>query len=323
MFIRQLLATALLGASLLAAPVVAQTYPAKPIRLVVPYATGGVTDVISRAIANKMSENLKQTIVVENRTGAGGNIGTEFVSKATPDGYTLGIGTNGPLAANKTLYAKLPYDPEKDFTPITVLFTVPYALVVHPSLGVDTVAGLIALLQANPGKYSFAHGGVGTAAHFAGQRFVSMARVQAAGIGYKGENPAVSDMLGGHVPIGVASFSSLMPHIKSGALKAVAVTSRQRSTLLPSTPTLAESGLPGYEVEPWFGLVGPAGISADVVQRLHAAALASLRSPEVANAVSGIGGSVVGNSPVDFGAFIRTEIPRWGAMVKEAGVKPE
>lgn len=323
MFIRQLLATALLGASLLASPVVAQTYPAKPIRLVVPYATGGVTDVISRAIANKMSENLKQTIVVENRTGAGGNIGTELVSKATPDGYTLGIGTNGPLAANKTLYAKLPYDPEKDFTPITVLFTVPYALVVHPSLNVDNVAGLIALLQANPGKYSFAHGGVGTAAHFAGQRFVSMAKVQAAGIGYKGESPAVNDMLGGHVPIGVASFSSLMPHIKSGALKAVAVTSSRRSTLLPSTPTLAEAGLAGYEVEPWFGLVGPAGMSVDVVQRLHAAALASLRSPEVANAVSGIGGSVVGNSPVDFGAFIRTEIPRWGAMVKEAGVKPE
>jgi len=304
-------------------PVLAQAYPAKPIRLIIPYAPGGVTDVISRAIANKMGEHLKQTIVVENRTGAGGNIGTDLVAKAAPDGYTLGIGTNGPLAANKTLYAKLAYEPEKDFTPVTLLFTVPYAIVVHPTLGVDNVAGLIALLQTNPGKYSFAHGGVGTAAHFAGQRFVSMANVQAAGVGYKGEAPAVADVLGGHVPIGVASFSSLLPHVKSGRLRALAVTSKQRSALVPNVPTVAESGLTGYEIEPWFGLVGPAGIPVEIVQKIHAAAIASLKSPEVASAVAGIGGSVVGNAPTDFGAFIRTEGPRWGALVKEAGVKAD
>lgn len=301
----------------------AQGYPDRPIRLVVPYAAGGVTDVISRAVAKQMSGHLKQPVVVENRTGAGGNIGTEMVARAAPDGYTIGIGTNGPLAANKTIYAKLGYDPEKDFAPVTLLFSVPYVLAVHPSVGVNDVGGLIALLKANPGKYSYAHGGVGTAAHFAGQRFVSMAGVKAGNIGYKGEAPAVNDVLGGHVPFGVASFSSLGPHLKSGALRGVAVTSSERTALLPDVPTLAEAGLTGYEIEPWFGLVAPAGVSPEVVRKLHAAAVAALKSPEVGTAVGGIGGRVIGNSPAQFSAFIRSEIPRWALLVREAGVKAD
>jgi tripartite-type tricarboxylate transporter receptor subunit TctC len=314
----------LLAAALLASSAFAQgAYPNKPIRLVVPYAPGGVTDVVSRTIAKQMGEHLKQTILVENKTGAGGNIGTEAVAKAAPDGYTVGIGTNGPLAANKSLFTKMPFDAEKDFVPVTLLFTVPYVVFVHPSLGVSDVNGLVNVLKANPGKYSVAHGGVGTAAHFAGQRFVSMAKVEAGQIGYKGESPAVNDVLGGHVPIGVASFGSVMPHLKAGTLRAVAVTSAKRSALLANVPTLDESGLKGYEIEPWFGLVGPAGMPADVVAKLHEAALAALKSPEVMNAVGGIGGATVGNTPAQFTEFIRKEGPRWAQLVKESGVKAE
>lgn len=301
----------------------AQEFPSKPVRMIVPYAAGGVTDVISRSVAKQMGEYLKQPIVVENRTGAGGNIGTDLIAKAAPDGYTVGIVTNGPMAANKTLYSKLPYDPEKDFSPITLLFTVPYMVVVHPSLGVKNIEELIRLLKANPGKYSYAHGGVGTAQHFAGEQFASSAEVKISSIGYKGEAPAVSDVLGGHVPIGIASYASVGHHIKSGDLRAVAVTTSQRSELLPNVPTLAESGLPGYEVYPWFGLAGPAGLPPAISKRLHEAAVASLKSPEVRKAVSDIGGATGGNASQDFARFISSEIPRWGAMVKQSGAKAE
>lgn len=301
----------------------AQEFPSKPVRMIVPYAAGGVTDVISRSVAKQMGEHLKQPVVVENRTGAGGNIGTDLIAKAAPDGYTVGIVTNGPMAANKTLYAKLPYDPEKDFSPITLLFTVPYMVVVHPSLGVKNIEELIRLLKANPGKYSYAHGGVGTAQHFAGEQFASTAQVKLSSVGYKGEAPAVSDVLGGHVPIGIASYASVGHHLKSGDLRAVAVTTSQRSELLPDVPTLAESGLPGYEVYPWFGLAGPAGLPPAILKRLHEAAVASLKSPEVRKALGDIGGATGGNAPQDLARFISSEIPRWGAMVKQSGAKAE
>ncbi len=299
----------------------AQDYPHKPIRLIVPYAAGGVTDVISRAIARQMSEQLKQVVVVDNRTGAGGNIGTDMIAKAAPDGYTIGIVTNGPMAANKTLYSHLPYNPETDFTPITLLFTVPYMVFVHPSLGVNNVQELVKLLKANPGKYSYAHGGIGTAQHFAGEQFATMASLKLNAIGYKGEAPAVSDVLGGHVPIGISSYTSIGSHYKSGGLRIVAVTTQQRSPLLPDVPTLDESGLKGYEVYPWFGLAGPAGMPPEVAKKLHEATVASLKSPEVQKAVGDIGGTTGGNSPQDFARFISSEIPRWGEMVKQSGAK--
>ncbi|WP_158238227.1 Bug family tripartite tricarboxylate transporter substrate binding protein [Pollutimonas nitritireducens] len=298
-------------------------YPNKPIRMIVPYAAGGVTDVISRAVANQMAKQLNQPVVVENRTGAGGNIGTDLIAKSTPDGYVVGIATNGPMAANKTLYSSLNYDPEKDFSPVTLLFSIPYLLFVHPSVEADNIHELISLVKANPGKYNYAHGGVGTAQYFAGERFVSMAGVKLGSIAYRGEAPAVVDVLGGHVPIGIASYTSVGPHLATGSLRVLAVTSKQRSALLTKVPTLDESGLTGYEVQPWFGLAGPAGMPADVIQKLHAAAVASLTSSEVSKAVTDIGGATVSNSPQEFSDFISSEIPRWAAMAKESGAKIE
>lgn len=299
----------------------AQDFPKKPIRLIVPFAAGGVTDVVSRALAKAMSENLKQPVVVDNRTGAGGNIGADLIAKSVPDGYTVGIVTNGTMAANRALYSKLSYDSEKDFTHVSLLFSVPYMVAVHPSIGVNNIQELVALLKANPGKYSFAHGGTGTAQHFAGQGFVSAIKANVAAVAYRGEAPAIADVLGGHVPIGVASFSSIGPHYKSGALRVLAVTSKHRMAQMPNVPTLAESGLKDFEIQPWFGISGPAGIPPDIVRRLHAAAVEGLKSPDVTKVIGDIGGNEIGNTPTEFAGFIKSEIPRWAALVKESGVK--
>jgi len=307
--------------TLSAVSVWAQDFPNKPIRLIVPFSAGGVTDVVSRALAKAMSENLKQPVVVENRTGGGGNIGADLIAKSAPDGYTVGIVTNGTMAANKALYSKLTFDSEKDFTHISLLFSVPYMVAVHPSIGVNNIQELITLLKANPGKYSFAHGGMGTAAHFAGQGFVSAIKANVGAVAYRGEAPAVSDVLGGHVPVGVASFSSIGPYYKSGALRVLALTSNHRMSQMPDVPTLAESGLKDFEIQPWFGISGPAGIPPAIVQRLHAAAVAGLKHPDVTKVIGDIGGNQIGNTPTEFSGFIKSEIPRWAALVKESGVK--
>jgi len=288
--------------------------------MIVPYAAGGVTDVISRQVADQLGQKLNETVVVENGTGAGGNIGTALIAQSAPDGYTIGIGTNGPMAANKALYS-LTYDPEQDFSPITLMFSIPYMVFVHSSVQAENITELIELMKSNPGKYSYAHGGVGTAQYFAGERFVNMAGIKATHVAYKGEAPAVVDVLGGHVPIGISSYVSIRPHLESGALRVLAVTSKERSALLPDVPTIHESGLTGYEVQPWFGLVGPAGMSDDVARTLHGAAVASLATPEVSEAIREIGGVTIGNSPEEFSRFISSEIPRWEAMVESADFK--
>lgn len=301
----------------------AQDFPNRPIRLIVPFAAGGVTDVVTRAIAKAMSENLHQSVVVENRTGSGGNIGAEAIARSAPDGYTVGIVTNGTMAANRALYSKMPFDSEKDFTHITGLFSVPYMITVHPSLGVTNIQQLIKLLKDNPDKYSFAHGGMGTAAHFAGQGFVSAIQANVGAVGYRGEAPAITDVLSNHVPVGVGSFSSIGPHYKSGSLLVLAVMSKQRIPQMPNVPTLDESGLKGFDIGPWFGLSGPAGIPQAAVERIYAAAVASLKSPDVVKVIHDIGGNTVGNSPQEFSLFIKNEIPRWAALVKKSGVKVE
>lgn len=301
----------------------AEDFPHKPIRLVVPYSAGGVTDTIAREMANKMSEALKQPVIVENRTGAGGNIAAEVVARASADGYTIFFGANGPLAANKTLYSRLNYDPEKDFTPITLLTSVPYLLAVHPKVGVNDLQGLINLLMANPGKYSYASGGTGTAQHFAGEMLRSMAGLNLPHVAYKGEAPALNDLVGGHVPILFASYTALFPHVKSNTLRVLAVTSTKRMQQLPDVPTMEESGLNGYYIEPWFGLVGPAGMQADVIEKIHATATGALKSKEVQSRLASIGASTIGSSPQEFSAFIRTEIPRWAKLVKDSGARAD
>ncbi|TSH92898.1 tripartite tricarboxylate transporter substrate binding protein [Verticiella sediminum] len=237
----------------------AQDYPDKPIRLIVPYAAGGVTDVNSRIAARKMSELLGQPIVAENRGGADRNIGTVAIARAAPDGYTIGIVSNGPMATNKVLYPDLPYDPEQDFTPITLLYSVPNLVIANPSLGAGNIQELIGILKADPGKYSYGHGGVGTSQHIAGARFASMAGLQVRPIGYKGEAPAIADILGGHVPFGITTYTSIGPHLQNGSLRVLAITSGNRSPILPDTPALAEVGLDNFDVQSWFGLAGPAG----------------------------------------------------------------
>jgi len=310
-------------ASLAAASVGAQDFPNKPVRLVVPYSAGGVTDTIARELAGKMSETLQQPVIIENRTGAGGNLAAEIVARLPADGYTIMFGTNGPLAANKTLYGKLNYDPQKDFSPITLLTSVPYILAVHPKLGVNDLPGLISLLKANPGKYNFASGGTGTAQHFAGEMFKTMAGVDIQHIAYKGEAPALNDLMGGHVPMLFASFTALLPHVKANTLRALAVTSNKRVPQLPEIPTMSEAGLSGYYIEPWFGLVGPAGIPPAILEKLHASAVAALKSQEMQNRLASIGASTIGNTPQEFAAFIDSEIPRWAKLVKDSGARAD
>ncbi|SMP81791.1 Bug family tripartite tricarboxylate transporter substrate binding protein [Noviherbaspirillum suwonense] len=305
------------------AAVWAQDYPARPIRLVVPYAAGGVTDRIARGVAKKMAEGLKQPVVVDNRTGAGGNIGADIVAKSAADGYTLLFATNGPLAANKSLYAKLSYDPERDFAPITLLASVPYILAVNPTLPVNSVESLVRFLKQHPGEFNYASGGTGTAQHFAGGLFKAMAGVDIGHVAYKGEAPALADVLGGHVPMLFASIPAIVPHLKTSRLHALAMTSTKRNALLPELPTLSESGLSGYSVEPWFALAGPAGLAPETVEKINAAAVAGLKSDEMKQMLASIGGTAVGNSPAEFAAFIRTEIPRWASLVKQSGATAE
>lgn len=311
---------ATLGLSAVAA---AAEYPAKPIRLICPYVAGGITDQLSRDYAKALSDVLHQLVVVENKVGAGGNIGVDVVSKAAPDGYTIAVGAIGPLAINVSLLSKMPYDVQKDLTPISRLAFSASVLAVNPSLGVKSVKELIALAKANPGKYSYASGGTGTTQHLGGEMFTSMAGVKIAHVPYKGENAAAMDVLGGHVPMIFSHPPSVLPHIKAGKLIPLAVTSKVRSPLLPDVPTLDEEGLTGYEITAWFGIVAPAGLPKDVEQKLHAATVKAMASPEVAAFLAANGAIAATDTPEEFAAFIRSETSRYAALIKQTGAKGE
>ncbi|SMP76319.1 Tripartite-type tricarboxylate transporter, receptor component TctC [Noviherbaspirillum suwonense] len=300
---------------------VADEYPSRLIRLVVPFAAGGPTDILSRAYAKGLSDVLKQPVVVDNRPGAGGNIGIDVVAKAAPDGYTIGFGTNGPLAVNVSLFSKMPYDPAKDLAPITFFAFVPNVIAVHPSLGVKDLKGLIRLIKANPNKYSFASGGNGTTQHLGGELLKTMADIKLLHIPYKGEGPAMIDALGGQVPIIFSSIAAGVPYVKSGKLIPLAVTSAKRNPALPDVPTVAEAGLPGYEATAWYGVVAPAGTPKEIIQKLNAASLKAINSHEVSERLAASGASAAPGTPEEFMAFIRSEIPRWEQVVKQAGAK--
>jgi tripartite-type tricarboxylate transporter receptor subunit TctC len=269
-----------------------------------------------------LSAGLGQPVVIENRPGAGGIAGTEAAAKAAPDGYTF-LMTNVSLPTSAFLYAKLPYDPQKDFVPVTLVATAPLMLVVHPSVAASSVQELIALARANPGRLTFGSGGVGSTPHLAAELFKSLAGIDAVHVPYKGGAPALNDLLGGQLSFMIENVPGTMPFARQGKLRALAITSAQRSPLAPALPTMAEAGVPGYDVVGWNGIVAPAGTPPEIVARLQAEVAKVLRQQEVRERLAALGAEPVGSTPAEFGAFIRAEMTRWGTIIREKGIRSE
>ena len=298
-----------------------QAWPSKPIRYVVPFAAGGSTDIMGRTIAEKLSVALGQPVVVENRPGAGGGLGAAEVAKATPDGYTIMGGTISTHAINASLYKDLPYDPVKDFVAITLIARVPNMLVVNNDVKAKDVAELIKLMKANPGKWNFASAGNGTSQHLSGELFKGMAGVEMQHIPYKGSPPALTDVMGGSVSMTFDNITTAWPLAKAGKLRALAVTTAKRSPVAPEVPTLAESGLPGYEVGSWQGVFAPAGVPPAIVARLNTEIVKIINMPDVQKKIIDLGAEPVGDTAEQFGAFVKTEVVKWGDVVKKSGAK--
>jgi tripartite-type tricarboxylate transporter receptor subunit TctC len=313
----------------LALPVSAQTqgaWPTKPVRIVVPFAAGGTTDILARSLAPELSKAFGQQFVVENRAGAGGNIGADIVAKSAPDGYTLLMGTVGTHGINKSLYGKMPFDPQRDFAPITLVAGVPNVMVMNTekakARGIENVQDFIRYAKANPGKVNMASSGNGTSIHLAGELFKSMAGVYMIHFPYTGSGPALLGMLGGDMDVMFDNLPSSMPHIKAGKLKALAVTSGQRSAALPDLPTVEEAaGLKGFEASSWFGLLAPAGTPPDIVNRIQQETAKALNVPPVKERLLSQGAIPSGNSPAEFARLIDAEIKKWGQVVKVSGAK--
>ena len=301
----------------------AQAFPNKPIRLVCPFPPGGAVDIASRAIAQELSKNLGQPVTVDNKPGAGGNIGGAEVARATPDGYTIFMTTSGIQAINPALYAKMPFDPNKDLAPITALVSLNNVLVLHPSVKANSVAEVIALAKAQPGAINYASSGSGTSIHMSGEMFKSLTNVNMTHIPYKGSAPALNDLLGGQVMMMFDNIPSAIPHIKSGKLKALATTGAKRDPLLPDLPTLAETGVTGYESGVWFGLAVPANTPRDVVMKLNAEANKGTKSPEFVKRMTDLGYIIMGTSPETMAEMNKAEVQRWGPIVKASGAKAD
>ena len=301
---------------------IAQPYPSKPIRLIVPFPPGGAVDFYARVVHQPLSDALGAQVVIENKAGASGMVGIDAVAKAPPDGYTLGLGNIASLAINVGIYDKMPYDPVRDLTPITHTIDVNYALVVHPSLAAKTVPELVAYAKANPGKIAYGSAGSGSLPHLATELFKSITGTDLVHVPYKGGGPMVTDLLGGTVQMVIADQANLMPHVKAGKLRAIAVASPKRSPNLPDLPTIGES-LPGFQAVAWNGLVGPPGLPPDIVAKLNAAFVKVMAMSEVRDKLAGGGLDIVGDAPEEFARFIRTEIAKWSAIAKQVGAKAE
>lgn len=298
-------------------------YPAKPVRLLVPFSAGGPTDVLARAIGQKLGESLGQPVVIENRAGAGGNIGSDFVAKAPSDGYTLILGTVGTHAINASLYSKLPFDVTRDFAPIALVASATIVMVANPSVPANTIKEFVALAKSKPGELHFASPGSGTPQHLAAELFKTMAGVEMTHVPYKGAAPALTDLLGGQVSLGFVSLPAALPHIKAGKLKAFGVTAARRSAVAPDVPTIAQAGLPGYEVENWYGVLAPAGTSKEIVHKLNAEIVKLLQAPDVRERLNGQGFEILQSSPEQFDAFLKSELVRWAKVVKLSGARAD
>lgn len=299
----------------------AQEYPSKPLKLVVPFPAGGPADTIGRVYAEKLSSLLSQPVVIENRSGAGGITGIAAVAKSDADGYTLGIATSGTLAMNVVLQDKLPYHPLKDLTLVTQAASVPELLVVGPQVAAKSVAELVALAKAQPGKINFASTGLGSMPHLAAELFKITAKIDIVHVPYTGAAPAVNDMLGGHVQMLFADVPVLLGSVQSGKLRALGVGSTKRIEVLPNVPTMAEAGMPQVEADNWYGVVAPANMPAPVANKLHNASIQALRSPDVTDKLGKQGVITVGSSTPQFTAYVKGEIDRWAEVVKLAGIK--
>jgi tripartite-type tricarboxylate transporter receptor subunit TctC len=310
-------------AALACTPAFAQSYPSKPIRLVVPFPPGGAVDFYARVVQGPLSEAFGQPLVIENRTGASGMIGADNVAKSPPDGYSLLLGNIASLAINVGLYKKMPYDPVKDFTPIMRTIDVNYVLVVHPSVPVHTVGELIAYAKAHPGKLAYGSAGSGSLPHLATELFKSLTGIDMVHVPYKGGGPMVIDLLGGTVQVVIADQANLMPQVRSGKLRALAVASPRRSPDEPDLPTIAESGVPGFQAVAWNGLVAPAGLPPAIVTRVHDAFARVMAMPDVRARLLKGGLDPIGDSPEEFGRFIPAEIAKWSKIAKEVGAHVE
>jgi len=299
----------------------AQSWPTKPIRYIVPFAAGGTTDILGRMVATGLSTALGQPVVVENKPGQAGSIGVAELARSAPDGYTVGGGTVSSHVINATLYSKLPYDPLKDFAPITMLATLPNMLVVHPSLNVNNVQELVALLKANPDKYSFGSAGNGTSQHISGEMFKNATGTRMQHIPYKGSGPMIPDLLAGTIQMSFENITTAYPPVKSGKLKALAVTASKRSFMAADVPTMQEAGIPGYDISSWQAMYAPAGTPKEIVARLHAEVARILRLPENAKRLADLGLEPGGMPPEELAALVRNDIPRLGAVVKASGAK--
>ncbi len=306
-----------------AAPVFGQSYPARPVRFVLGFAPGGASDTMARAIGTRLSEGLGQTVVIDNRAGAGGNIAAEIVARSAPDGYTMLLGNNGILAVNVSLYSKLAFDPVKDFAPVLLVASQPNVLVVHPGVSADSVKALIALARSKPGQLNYASPGAGTTGHLAGELFKRMAGVEYTIIPFKGGGPAALAMLSGETQFTFATALSVQGHIRSGKLRALAVTTAKRSASFPELPTVAEAGVPGFDAITWHGVVVPARTPQPVIARLNREFNKLLQAPDMRERLMTLGSEVIGGEPKQLTEYMRIEIPRWAKVIKESGAKAD
>ena len=308
--------------ALIASGAFAQSFPAKPVHIVVAFPPGGGTDIVARLLSPGLTNAWGQQVVVDNRAGASGTIGTEFAARAAPDGHTLFLGTLGNLAVNQHLYPKMTVDPLRDFAPITQVVAVHFVMVANPSLPARNVSELIALARSQPGKINYSSSGPGGAPHLAGELFKSMAKVDLVHVPYKGSAPSFQDLLGGQVSLTCDSLVQALPYIRDGRLVALAVLGATRSPLLPDVPTVGET-VPGYELTNWFGLVAPAATPGAIVARVHADVVKVLKDPAIADRLSGMGATAIGNEPAEFGAVMRADSDKWGKLIREAHIKAE
>ena len=309
-----------LAAVLLSGAALAQDYPSRPIRYIVPFPPGGSSDLIARAIAPRLTGRMGQPVVVENRAGAGGMLGVDIVAKAAPDGYTIGLAAAGALSSNISLYPSMPFHPEKDLAPVTMLAMIPFFLVAHPSQP-GSVKELIAAAKARPGALAIGYGGNGSTMHLAGELFNMMAGVKLQPVPYKGSGPVSADVLAGQVPLGMVDVPSAIAHVRAGKMRALAVTSKRRISAAPEVPTFEEAGVPGYEAIGWFGTVAPAGTPAEILNRLNREIVAALAVPEIRERALAAGAEPFTSTPQEFATLIREETRKWAQVIRTADIK--